>query len=267
MSFSQVVRRKICPNPSLIRSFYAKRIFVNGSSDYLYSRNFSSDKRNEAEVQTNSATQQSKIGMSIIKSYMPVGFAVGGGSVALYGISKIMYFVTTTFMTLTPTASLYYGFIGGSLSAALAAGAGILLLQSSRGIDHERLWRRAISELSKNDKVKRNVGFRIRAGDMKAYLTTQRGGLLVHKGSLSWAKSRCEMIFPIEGYGDHLYTEGFVTVVVSKKFGLYDKIEFLSVTLLDDKSTNIIVKGDESMVSLRDPLNKFIANHNRKLPH
>jgi len=176
-----------------------------------------------------------------------------------------MYFVTSTFLTLTPTASLYYGFLGGSASAGIAAATGVFIFQSTRGINNDRLWRRAILELSRNDRVKSKVGYRLKAGSVKAYSTTQAGGLRFRPGNggLKWEPNVVQMTFSVEGSGDHLYSEGLVVVVASKAFGLYDKIDFLSVTLLDEDATHIIVKGDESQVEIKDSVAKFVAFQNR----
>ena len=43
---------------------------------------------------------------------------VGGGSVVFYGISKLFYDITLSFMSLTPAISLKYGFWGGMITAA-----------------------------------------------------------------------------------------------------------------------------------------------------
>ena len=59
--------------------------------------------------------------------------------------NRMMYMVTSSLMSLTPGASLYYGFMGGCVSSAAGAAAMYLGSQAAKGAEPDRVHRIAMS--------------------------------------------------------------------------------------------------------------------------
>ena len=78
-----------------------------------------------------------------IKKNATLSMTVGGGAVVFYGISKLLLDLTTSFMSLTPAISLYYGFVGGLASAGVGAVLVNLGYHANR-VHPERVYRQAL---------------------------------------------------------------------------------------------------------------------------
>ncbi len=65
--------------------------------------------------------------------------------------------VTSSFLSLTPAVSLYYGFIGGVVSAGIGAGL-INLGYNASFVQPERVYRQALKLVSRHDEIKERLG-------------------------------------------------------------------------------------------------------------
>ena len=161
-------------------------------------------------------------------------------------------------MSLTPTASLYYGFVGGCVSAAAAAGAAYQGRESIKGVEPDKVFQTAMHMLCKDEAVRKFIGYKIRGGEVKAY-SSRGGSYTVRKGSMKWIRSQVEMTFNIKG----TVGEGVATAVVSKTFW-GQEVHFLSVLVLNDHFTYIPILGDELMLESSEQLKNFVSYQNRK---
>lgn len=108
------------------------------------------------------------------KKALIMGTKVTAGMVTIYGISSMLYNITSSLLTLTPYASLYYGFIGGMITA----GAGTTMVMNSVKLTHlhpDTALNAALAVLNESMPVQDAIGVRKQYNSelIKAIGTTQ----------------------------------------------------------------------------------------------
>lgn len=212
----------------------------------IYSRSFSNITPHEDEVKG-------------WKKYLTPVVTVGGGAVALYGISRIMYYMATSFLALTPAGSLYYGFIGGCISS------GFLGLMIGMGIESQRLdpdlaLRYARSLTLKHGVVKQLLGNNLKVNELKLYKTTH-GGLGVRNGVPQWVSPEVNLVFHVNGS----LGEGIVRAnCVRKNFNVI--VTYLSFDHIDSNKgiSTLLLLGQESDWKLNDATKELISSYRSK---
>jgi hypothetical protein len=163
-----------------------------------------------------------------------------------------MYDLTFSFMSLTPAVSLYYGFIGGALSTAAAAGISYTGIRAIHIHPNEVFWP-SWNVVSSNAQVKDLLGNILKvSSDLRAYKSI-KGGLTVQNKSISWVNPECILVYNI--IGDRGIEEGMVTVKGTKRNNKID-IDFIGVDV--GFKDRIVVVGNES---------EFLTNEQVMLPH
>lgn len=136
---------------------------------------------------------------SPVKKQLIWGTAVAGGVVTLYGISTMLYSITSSLMTLTPMSSLYYGFVGGCITAAAGSSA---FMTSGRltSVHPDAAYHAAIKLLDADKAVSAVLGRRTTSSSqaIKAFRHTS-GGLSVRDGRPTWVLPSLEMTVRVGG--------------------------------------------------------------------
>ena len=145
---------------------------LNNSSIVTYNGTFHTNNMNTNQMQMkhfsttsdNSDNKRDKDDnsgvMSMIQKYknnIMIGAGVTGGAITIYGITSILYNVTTSMMTLTPITSLYYGFIGGVIAAGIGSSS-VVASRKLRYIHPETAWQNALYYVNTSEMVKSKMG-------------------------------------------------------------------------------------------------------------
>lgn len=188
------------------------------------------------------------------------GAMVLGAGVTAYGISNIIWDMTKMFITLTPAATGYYGFVGGIFSTSILGG---LAYYTERWytIRPETVFQMSLNELNKPHQVWREQGVgTYKSGKLRAF--RQDGGYwTVENRRLVWQKPRVQMVY--NAFSAH--GEAIVTVEASRS-GFNETIEFICIDVETPLSLNnddvnkkrILVKGSDDNFELADQLLGFI---------
>ena len=106
-------------------------------------------------------------------------FYGGIGSVTFYGITRFMYDITYQFLALTPATSLYYGFMGGSISTTIF-GSCVLAAYGTLSMHPNNSYKLASNIASNDSELKKylgaNAGRRLSVDQLKTY-TALSGGV------------------------------------------------------------------------------------------
>lgn len=134
-----------------------------------------------------------------VKKQIVWGAGMAGGAITLYGISTMLYSVTSSLMTLTPMTSLYYGFVGGFITAA----AGSSVFMTSARLTHihpDAAWHAALKVIDNDKSAGAVIGRRTGSSSaaVKAYKHT-RGGLTVLNGRPAWVKPTVDLLVRVSG--------------------------------------------------------------------
>jgi hypothetical protein len=184
------------------------------------------------------------------------------GMLSLYGIAststthpcflvdRIMYTITTTFMTLTPAVSLYYGFIGGTMTSGISCIA-LMIAWNSRYVTPESAFHKVFGNISKNPQIKRMFGSSFTAGDLRTYRSTA-GAIAVRNGYPVLLGPKLEMVFNVHGKD----ADGIVAAIVSKN-GYFTKIDYLSIYL--PKKGNTVIIGNENAWTMKKSLEDYVS--------
>ena len=122
-----------------------------------------------------------------------------GGVVTLYGISKILYTVTSTLFSLTPAASLYYGFLTGVITAGTGASA-ISSVYKVVNMNVDTAWRSAFYIINNDKKVLDLIGkSKLYGSDMIKAYKVYAGGPTVVNNMPTWVYPKAEMLVKLTG--------------------------------------------------------------------
>lgn len=129
-----------------------KANFVCKSGHIQHYRHFSTEEKPDHDDNTGFMSLVQKN-----KNKIMLGAGVTGGAVTIYGITSILYNVTTSMMTLTPITSLYYGFLGGAAVATIGSSC-IVASRKLRYIHPETAWQKAFYYVNTSDMVRKKLG-------------------------------------------------------------------------------------------------------------
>lgn len=196
-----------------------------------------------------------------LKPKLMNGAMVVGAGVTAYGISNIIWDMTKMFITLTPAATGYYGFMGGIVSTSILGG---LAYYTERWytIRPETVFRMSLRKLNKPSQDWREQGVgTYKAGKLRAF--RQDGGYWsVVNRRLVWEKPRVQMVYNV--FSAH--GEALVTVEASRS-GFNETIEFICIDVDtsasiqnedDGKRKRILVKGSDDKFKMADQLHSYI---------
>lgn len=152
---------------------------------------------------------------------------------------RVLFGLTTTFMSLTPYMSFYYGFVGGCVVTGSATTALYSIIQA-RTLYPENAFKLAMSLINKDEAIKLLLGKQYSPGKFRTYKVT--GGYVGSKdGFPTWISAKVEMVFNINGSN----ADAVVSLCTSKEF-LKEKIDYLKISIVDSNQDYLLVGNDES---------------------
>jgi len=172
-------------------------------------------------------------------------------------LCRVVFGITSTFMGLTPTASLYYGFMGGTITSSLIFSS-LGIAMNARTISHERIQTLAMKVLSQNADVIRSMG-KITATPFKTF-TSSVGTIGIKNGYPAWIEPRIDMVLNIRGNNKN--KNDAVVCVSAVKNGWSEKILYLSVHLLD--SNKDITMITEIPWTMNNIFGEYVSLQNQK---
>lgn len=183
------------------------------------------------------------------RAYAPQIFGVGAGIIVLYGVSDIIYWITTTILSLDMYDVFYMGFSTGSLSVLLLAGTAFGLYRRAR-IQPERALRLALGKVQRSPAVTAVLGTNVREGALRAYSRVHGHVAVSRNRRLAWVEPRSQFLFQVAGdKGD-----AFVSGEAVKHNGRV----ILSLLAVDTPSHTVLLVGDEDKLSVRGSLRGFL---------
>ena len=173
-----------------------------------------------------------------------------------------MYEMTTTFMSLTPAISLYYGFLGGFFSGIGTCGA-VYVVNEARFISPDTTFYNAISTISNDPNIKKINLLSHKTSDFKLLSSTP--GYIGLKHSLpSWIGPKNILVFNVYGKNNE---KGIVSVVQSKSY-FKPKINYLHVNLFNSNNelvnSLLLIDDHPSFVQYEDQIKSFLDGQNIK---
>lgn len=170
-----------------------------------------------------------------IKAYWPQIAGATGAVVVIYGVSVLVYDLTSTLVNLSFEQVFYTGFFVGLGSAAVVVGAGLWAYRAVT-LSPSQVFRAAMAKLQKSEAVRSKLGPHVNAGPLRAYYTVP-GHLAVAKGSLAptLVAPHTQMLFQIVGE----WGEGMVSVEALKYKGKL-KFNFVAVDVLGSKPRSAV---------------------------
>ena len=175
---------------------------------------------------------------------------LGGAGVTMYGITSILYHVTTSLMTLTPATSLYYGFIGG----AITAGSGTSMFVAARKLIYihpETAWHAANDIINGDRIVTEILGVRTKSGSdvIKAY-KHYAGGLTVRNNRPTWVNPSVDLLVKIDGEK----CDALACIKISMK-NMKEEVDYLCL-YFDEKDSHdisdMLLVGDKKHNEFKD---------------
>lgn len=133
-----------------------------------------------------------------VQSMAPWLGGVVVGTVAVYGLSKMLVSMASTLLNLTLTDALYVGFGAGMVGASGIIALSMLGLRRFR-IRPEPVFQSALSRVRAHSSVSAALGSPVQASELRAY-TIRPGHLTRATGlGLAWVHPRVQMLFAIQG--------------------------------------------------------------------
>lgn len=178
------------------------------------------------------------------------GIAIGGG---FWVLTSVLYNLAYAFLELTPAASLYYGFIGGSLSTGLAAGA-LLSYNNGLNIVQYDVFKTIMANINQNEEISLLIGTNYTPSDIRG-VSSQQGGFGIAHRNVKWFKPTMKMLFTLSYNVGNRPGKAIVTASVSRSL-LSTSIEYIAI---EAETKRIIVVGDQSCFVLHDELKSKIS--------
>ena len=179
------------------------------------------------------------------------GVMLGGGCAVAYGVSKMMMWVTGTFMHISFTHVAYYGFWTGMASAAVC---GVLFHNAHKlsYIRPERVYKEALGLVRADPAVKAAMGASLKGGQMRAYKIGGGTFGLRKGGGAGWLKPRVQMLFQVVGKRD----QAVVAVEAVKGAGGKLEWDLVAVDLITGEADvgTLLVAGEEATLETRHNL-------------
>lgn len=189
----------------------------------------------------------------------------GLGSVTFYGITRVMYDVTYQFLALTPATSLYYGFVGGSISTTIF-GSFILAAYGTLSM-HPSSSYHVAAKIARNDaELKRHLGVtagqRLAIDQLKTYVS-QSGGVNLSSMAINspqmfvmfkvYEKKRANTYALVYAHcSKHRYQPSYMVCIFVNSYDLFffrftEKMEFLGADIFDGSKRRArhVLRGHE----------------------
>jgi hypothetical protein len=184
--------------------------------------------------------------------------AIVGGSVIALSITRGLYHMTHSFLTLTPYQAMYYGFVGGIICTGTVA---IVLHYSERAyhINPDGAIRSAMQILYKNNDAIKVLGSRFYVQSVKTYASTQ-GGFGIRHHFPTWVSPEIQAAFVVQGSNGE---EALATVVYNKK-GMFGKevLRFVGLEWIDSMSGKVMtstITGDCEEFETRNDMKAHVT--------
>lgn len=190
-------------------------------------------------------TSESKFSVILSQITSSRGLVITGSILAALGITRAMYNITYSFLSLTPATSMYYGFLGGVMVSTTTA-ALIYIGDRSFRINPNRALAASLKILNKNSDLKHLIGSSLSAGPIKVYQSRE-----------TFLRPQIQMCYLLQGAKG----EALVSVVYCKK-GLGEDIEYLGVDWMDKagKILDFQLIGDPSKFNIKTLTAAFSNN-------
>lgn len=236
---------------------------LNAVRFYSQSTSFHVAKKDESSNSTEGQTvvhsdSYASIFPKFLQPYLPThsrGWVMLGSGVVAFGVSRVFYNITYSFLGLTPAASLYYGFMGGLVTAASGAMVVWWGDQTFR-VAPERAVTYSLELLNKSSKVTELMG---------GYVITNnvvRSYSIVHsqigfKGILPrWISPYVEVVYTVKS--KNAEAEAVVTCVYGKK-GTSEVVDYLAIEPTASKGEKLVVIAKDATFTIQDSVNKHAA--------
>lgn len=191
-----------------------------------------------------------------LNTYGPSVATAMGGLVVVYGVSSLAITITGSFLSLSLTDAVKFGFATGFASAGLMAAVGLRAYRRIT-IRPEAVYQAALYKLGADARVAAAMGATLRPGALRAYnlvpghLSTQKMG---------WVDPRIQMLFQV--VGTDTGREGIATVEAIKHNGAL-KFNLVALDLLAQsggKPQLLLVAGKEEKLAVRGQLRGFLQS-------
>lgn len=191
----------------------------------------------------------SNLTLSSLRQYLPQLAGVTAGIVILYGVSDIIYWITTTILGLDMYDVFYYGFYTGSACVLLLSTTSFALYRRAR-IQPERAVKLALAKVQRSGAVAGLLGGNVKQGALTA-TSRSIGHVSVSKSRrLAWVEPRAQFLFQVVGDAG----DGFVSGEAVKHNGR----TVLSLLALDTRDSTILLVGEEEKLSVKGSLRGFL---------
>ena len=229
------------------------------------SRGFADDKENDDRKEREGGFRNTIV--KIVEGRSSTrNLVIGGAAVTSLGVAYILFDLTHAFLSLTPASSMYYGFIGGAMTAGTTAGLAWYGERSFQ-ISADRAVAKAMKVINQNETVVAYIG-KSRPASIKSF-SSKYGGFAVNatKARLSWESPQIQVQFVLEGskMGDRSGGGGgqqaIASVVYGKK-GFSEVLEYVGVDFSpqDPHSATLVVEGNASKFTIANALKAHCFN-------
>lgn len=192
--------------------------------------------------------------------FAPQAGMILGGTVLVYGVSKMVMTLTSSLLSMNFTTVGIIGFGAGFVSAGLCAAAGLSAWQYLH-IRPEVVHQLALKKLQQHPELLGLLGGEVlRSGALRAY--TLRSGHLGYdtNNKLRWLEPRLQMLFQVQGSdADRV---GMVTIEAEKVRGTH-QFSLVCVDVLDRTHARspvaLLVEGSEERLHVRGQLREFLT--------
>lgn len=157
-------------------------------------------------------------------------------------------------MTLTPYASLYYGFMGGMITAGVGSSVVVNSVRFTH-IHPDTAWAAALAALNENKALQTTIGVRTQYNSelIKGYRHFV-GGLTIRNNRPYWASPKVEMLVKLRGE----HGEVLVATRVARR-QMKEQVDYLSLHFSEKHAknkyqtvTDMVIVGDKNDGAFKD---------------
>lgn len=214
-----------------------------------------SPKKSEEELASaNSPTGNVSIFPKFLQPYLPAhsrGWVVLGSGIVALGVSRVFYGVTYSFLGLTPATSLYYGFIGGLLTAGSSAAVVWWGDQTFR-VAPERAVQYSLEILNKSPSVATLMSGAVYSNSVVRSYSVVNSQIGFKNMIPKWISPYVEIAYTVKGKTNK---EAVVTCVYGKK-GTKEVIDYLAIEPTDETSNKVVVVKKDALFTISASLKK-----------
>lgn len=257
-SLGRAVARQHRPLPTATISSVR---FYYGSPLHLVKRPDTSDKGVDSEGEQNtsvsSASQDYSIFPKFLQPYLPLhskGWVMLGSGVVALGVSRVFYSVMYSFLELTPAASLYYGFMGGIITAASSAMV-IWWGDQTFRVAPERAVQYSLELLNKSKAVTDVLGSGAQLNSVVRSYSIVHSQIGFKGVAPKWISPFVEVAYTVKAKNSD--KEAIVTCVYGKK-GIDEVVDYLAIEPISAQDSNkkVVIMGKEALFTIQSQLKK-----------